>query len=112
MFSSTRPYLNPVLFKDRNFVASSIFITVIGVVLFATLALLPPMLQNQMQYPVVLTGLVTMPRGFGTLAGMIVVGRLVKRFDARAIMAVGLVLTAISLRQMTHFSLRMHTTSP
>ena len=108
MFSSNRPYLNPVLFKDRNFVASSIFITVIGVVLFATLALLPPMLQNQMQYPVVLTGLVTMPRGFGTLAGMIVVGRLVKRFDARAIMAVGLILTAISLWQMTHFSLRMH----
>jgi MFS transporter, DHA2 family, multidrug resistance protein len=108
MFSSNKPYLNPVLFKDRNFVASSIFITVIGVVLFATLALLPPMLQNQMQYPVVLTGLVTMPRGLGTLVGMIVVGRLVKRFDARAIMAVGLVLTAISLWQMTRFSLRMH----
>ena len=108
MFSSTRPYLNPVLFKDRNFVASSIFITVIGVVLFATLALLPPMLQNQMQYPVVLTGLVTMPRGLGTLVGMIVVGRLVKRFDARVIMAVGLVLTAISLWQMTRFSLSMH----
>ena len=108
MFSSNKPYLNPVLFKDRNFVASSVFITVIGVVLFATLALLPPMLQNQMQYPVVLTGLVTMPRGFGTLAGMILVGRLVKRFDARAIMAIGLVLTALSLWQMTHFSLGMH----
>jgi DHA2 family multidrug resistance protein len=108
MFSSTRPYLNPALFKDRNFVASSIFITVIGIVLFATLALLPPMLQNQMQYPVVLTGLVTMPRGLGTLVGMIVVGRLVRRFDARIIMAVGLVLTALSLWQMTHFSLGMH----
>ena len=108
MFSSTRPFLNPVLFKDRNFVASSIFILVIGVVLFATLALLPPMLQNQMQYPVILTGLVTMPRGFGTLAGMITVGRLIKRFDVRAIMAVGLIMTALSLWQMTHFSLSMH----
>ena len=44
------------LFQDRNFVAANIFIFVVGVVLFATLALLPPMLQNQMQYPVVLTG--------------------------------------------------------
>ena len=108
MFSSTRPFLNPTLFKDRNFVASSIFILVIGVVLFATLALLPPMLQNQMQYPVILTGLVTMPRGIGTLAGMIAVGRLIKRFDPRMVMAVGLVMTAFSLWQMTRFSLGMH----
>jgi DHA2 family multidrug resistance protein len=107
MFSAQRPFLNPALFKDRNFVASNVFILMIGVVLFATLALLPPMLQNQMQYPVILTGLVTMPRGIGTLLGMILVGRLIKRFDARLVMAVGLVLTAYSLWQMTQFSLGM-----
>jgi DHA2 family multidrug resistance protein len=109
-FSFPRPFLNPALFKDRNFVASNIFIFMVGVVLFATLALLPPMLQNQMQYPVVLTGLVTAPRGIGTLLGMIVVGRLVNRFDARIIMAIGLVLTAYSLWQMTQYSLLMDTT--
>ena len=107
MFSSERPFLNPALFKDRNFVASNVFILLIGVVLFATLALLPPMLQNQLQYPVVLTGLVTMPRGIGTLLGMILVGKLIKRFDARAVMAFGLVCTAYSLWQMTQFSLIM-----
>jgi DHA2 family multidrug resistance protein len=78
------------------------------VVLFATLALLPPMLQNQMNYPVVLTGLVTAPRGIGTLVGMMVVGRLVTRFDARLIMAIGLLLTAYSLWEMTQFSLLMN----
>lgn len=108
MFSSTRPFLNPVLFKDRNFVASNIFILMIGVVLFATLALLPPMLQNQMRYPVVLTGLITMPRGIGTLFGMLVIGRLIKHFDPRLLMAVGLAMTAFSLWQMTQFSLTMH----
>ena len=107
MFSSARPFLNPALFKDRNFVASNVFILMIGVVLFATLALLPPMLQNQLQYPVVLAGLVTMPRGLGTLTGMILVGRLIKHFDPRAIMAVGLVFTAHALWEMTHFSLGM-----
>ena len=109
MFSSDRPFLNPALFKDRNFVASNVFIFMVGVVLFATLALLPPMLQNQLQYPVVLTGLVTAPRGIGTLLGMIVVGRLVTRFDVRLIMAAGLLLTTYSLWQMTHFSLLMGT---
>ncbi len=108
-FSYSKPFLNPALFKDRNFVASNIFIFVVGVVMFATLALLPPMLQNQMQYPVILTGLVTAPRGIGTLAGMFIVGRLVTRFDVRAIMAVGLALTAYSLWQMTQFSLLMDT---
>jgi DHA2 family multidrug resistance protein len=109
MFSSARPFLEPALFKDRNFVASNVFIFIIGVVLFATLALLPPMLQNQLQYPVILTGLVTAPRGLGTLLGMIIVGRLIAHFDARAVMAVGLVLTAYSLWQMTQFSLYMDT---
>ena len=108
-FTYPKPFLNPHLFQDRNFVASNIFIFVVGVVLFATLALLPPMLQNQMQYPVVLTGLITAPRGVGTLISMFLVGRLVTRFDARGIIAVGLALTAFSLWQMTRFSLLMDT---
>ena len=107
-FSYFKPFVNPHLFQDRNFVASNIFIFLVGVVLFATLALLPPMLQNQMNYPVVLTGLVTAPRGIGTLIGMMAVGRLVTRFDVRIIMAVGLLLTAYSLWQMTQFSLLMN----
>ena len=82
----------------------------VGVVLFATLALVPPMLQTQMQYPVVLTGLVTAPRGAGTMIAMIVVGRLVSRFDPRMIIASGLALTAFSLWQMTQFSLQMNST--
>jgi MFS transporter, DHA2 family, multidrug resistance protein len=60
-----------------------------------------------LQYPVVLTGLVTMPRGIGTLIGTLVVGRLIKRFDARLVMAIGLVLTVGSLWEMTRFSLGM-----
>jgi DHA2 family multidrug resistance protein len=107
-FSYSKPFVNPHLFQDRNFVASNVFIFLVGVVLFATLALLPPMLQNQMNYPVVLTGLVTAPRGIGTLVGMMVVGRLVTRFDVRIIMAAGLLLTAYSLWQMTQFSLLMN----
>ncbi|MDE2466367.1 MAG: DHA2 family efflux MFS transporter permease subunit [Alphaproteobacteria bacterium] len=107
MFSSSDPFIRPELFKDRNFVASNVFIFLIGVVLFATLALLPPMLQDQLQYPVVLTGLVTAPRGIGTLISMFLVGRLIGRIDVRLIMAFGLSVTAYSLWQMTQFSILM-----
>jgi len=65
------------------------------------------MLQHSMGYPVITTGLVTAPRGAGTMIAMIVVGRIAGRIDPRIIMATGLGLTAFSLWQMTHFDLLM-----
>jgi DHA2 family multidrug resistance protein len=53
-----------------------VFIFIVGMVLFATLALLPPLLQDLLNYPVVTTGLVTAPRGVGTLAAIFFVGRI------------------------------------
>ena len=105
--TSRDPFLNPALFIDTNFVISSLFVFLIGVVVFATLALLPPMLQEQLRYPVVLTGLVTAPRGIGTLAGMVVTGRLIGKVDIRLLLIIGLLLTAYSLWQMTQYSLLM-----
>jgi DHA2 family multidrug resistance protein len=60
-----------------------------------------------MGYPVVTTGLVTMPRGLGSLAAMFLVGRMINRFDARMIIAVGLFLSVVSLSWMSKFSLGM-----
>ena len=48
---SERPFINRALFHDRNFVIGNVFIFMIGVVLFATMALLPPMMQALMGYP-------------------------------------------------------------
>src|SRR5215467_6552070 len=101
-----RSFLDLGLFKDRNFLASNVFIFVLGVVLFATMALLPPFLQSLMNYPVVTTGLLLAPRGVGTLIAMMLVGRLMARgADARLLAAIGMTLTVYSLWQMMHFSL-------
>lgn len=100
-----RPFINLELFKDRNFIVSNILIFVVGVVLFATLALIPPMLQNQLNYPVVTAGLVIAPRGAGTMLAMMMVGRIINHVDSRYIMAFGLFITAFSLYQMTTYSL-------
>jgi MFS transporter, DHA2 family, multidrug resistance protein len=105
------PFVSPSLFKDRNFFTGNIFIFVVGVVLFATLALLPPLLQDLMNYPVVLTGMVTAPRGVGTLAAMFIVGRMMGKIDTRVIIAAGFALTAVSLWQMTGFFLQMDTSA-
>ncbi|MEJ1959765.1 MAG: MDR family MFS transporter [Nitrosomonadales bacterium] len=107
-FTHSNPFLSPALFADRNFVAANVFIFLIGVVLFATLALVPPMLQGEMGYSVITSGIVTAPRGAGTMIAMMVVGRLIGKLDARIIMAAGLSLTAFSLWQMTNFDLLMN----
>jgi MFS transporter, DHA2 family, multidrug resistance protein len=100
-------FLDRDLLKDRNFVTSSMFGFLVGVVLYGTMALLPTFLQNLMDYPVVYTGEVTAPRGIGTMIAMLIVGRLVRRIDLRVIMAVGFGLTAVALYQMTHITLQM-----
>jgi DHA2 family multidrug resistance protein len=102
--SHRRPFLNIDLFKDANFVVGNIIIFIMGVVIFATLALLPPMLQNILHYPVITTGLVTAPRGIGLMLAMIVVGRLVGRIDTRILMGAGLLMTAVSMQEMVNFS--------
>ena len=100
-------FIDPRIFADRNFVTGLVFIFVIGIVLLASLALLPPMLANIFGYPTITTGIIMAPRGVGTMISMIVVGRLVRRVDPRYLVVVGLVMTAYSLYVMTGFSPQM-----
>ncbi|MEO8280560.1 MAG: DHA2 family efflux MFS transporter permease subunit [Ideonella sp.] len=100
-------FLNRALLKDRNFITGSLFAFVVGMLLYATMALLPTLLQTVLGYPVVYTGIVMAPRGIGTMLAMLVVGRMVQHVDVRAIMAVGFSLTALSLYQMTSLTLEM-----
>jgi DHA2 family multidrug resistance protein len=107
LFSAAHPFVTPGLFRDRNFTVGSLFIFIVGVVLFACLALLPPLLQDLLGYPVVTTGLVTAPRGIGGFLTMALVGRLVGRVDARILISIGLGMTVISLWMMCGFSPQM-----
>ena len=95
---------------DRNFVTCNLFGFFIGLFLFSTMALLPPVMQTLMGYSVFGAGLVMMPRGLGSFVAMFVVGRLVGRVDTRLILFVGLSLCGFSLWQMTHFNLAMNST--
>ena len=66
------------MFKDRNFVGGCVFMVVIGVVLFGTMALVTPFMQNLLGYPILTAGLLLGSRGVGTLLTMMVVPRLMK----------------------------------
>jgi DHA2 family multidrug resistance protein len=109
-FTTPHPFFDRALIRDRNFVTASIFGFFIGILLFSTMALLPPMMQTLMGYPVLTSGLVSMPRGIGSFAAMFFVGRLIGRVDTRAILMAGLVLSCVALWQMMHFDLSMGVT--
>ena len=102
-----RPFLDPQMFRDRNLTTALLLIFMVGIILLAGLALMPPMLQNILGYPVISAGMVLAPRGVGTMISMILVGRLVQRVDARVLIFFGLSVTVYSLYQMTGFSPQM-----
>jgi MFS transporter, DHA2 family, multidrug resistance protein len=100
-FTARDPFVRLSLFRDPNFTAGVLFIAIIGLTYYASLALQPPYLQNLMNYPIVSAGLVLGPRGVGTMGSMLVVGRLTGRVDTRLLLTLGLGLTAWSFYAMT-----------
>jgi MFS transporter, DHA2 family, multidrug resistance protein len=105
--AAERSFLNRDLLRDANCVIGTILMFFVGIILNGTSVLLPTMLQQLMNYPVITTGLVTAPRGVGTMLAMLLVARLIGRVDTRLVILTGLALTVGSLWQMTGFSLGM-----
>ena len=109
--TTEHPFFDKALMRDRNFVTASVFGFFVGILLFSTMALLPPMMQVLMGYPVLKSGLVSMPRGLGSFIAMFAVGRLIGKVDTRLILFAGLLISCVALLQMVNFDLSM-TTGP
>ena len=93
------------MFKDRNFVSGCIFMVVIGVVLFGTMALVTPFMQNLLGYPIQTAGFLLGSRGIGTLITMMAAPRLMRMVQPRYLILCGLLLAGGTLYYMTGFSL-------
>jgi DHA2 family multidrug resistance protein len=100
-FTTSRPFIQFALFKDRNFLTGCIFMAVMGLVLYSTMALASPYLQNVIGYPIITAGVLLASRGCGTFVAMMLVGRLMRYIEARTLIITGLSLTALSLYWMT-----------
>ena len=101
LFTARRPFISPAVFRDRNLFASLLVMFSVGTVLVASAALMAPYLQNLANYPVDTTGLVLAPRGIGTMASMMVSGRIANRVDPRKLIGLGLALVIGSNYAMT-----------
>ena len=105
--TARNPLFSPALVRNRNFITALCFMALMGIVLIALAALLPPMLQNLFGYPVFDTGLLMAPRGVGVLVSMYIASRLIARTGPRLLVASGFAITALTLWRMTAWSLEM-----
>ena len=102
--TETKPFLTPSVFRDRNLSASLLVMFAVGMVLLAVSALLAPWLQTLANYPVETAGLAMAPRGLGTMAAMLIAGRLSNKADPRLLMGFGIVILSYSLYRMTEWT--------
>ena len=102
--TAERPFIDPALFKDRNFVTATTMLFCFGVVLISSSAIAAPWLQTISNYPVATAGGMLAPRGLCSMFGMMLVGRLTGKVDQRALVACGLLFTAWSLWNMTSWT--------
>lgn len=93
------------LLRNRNFLTTLLLMVGLGVVMMALAALLPPLLQNLLGYPVIDTGLLMAPRGFGVLISMWIATRCITIVGPRALVATGFGIAALSLWLMSRWSL-------
>jgi MFS transporter, DHA2 family, multidrug resistance protein len=99
--TTSKPFIQFALFKDRNFITGCVFMAVMGLVLYSTMALASPYLQNVIGYPIITAGVLLASRGCGTFVAMMIVGRMMRYIEARTLIMSGLLLTALSLYYMT-----------
>ncbi len=94
------------LLKDRNFVAGTLAITAYGISLFGWMAIMPLFSQRLLGYSPATAGTLFIPRAVVSAITLAITGSfLIRMFDARYLVAAGLIMTALGTMLMAHFSL-------
>lgn len=100
MFTARNPFIPRGVFADRNLLAGLITMFAVGSVLLSSSTLMPPFLEKLGNYPVEAAGLIMAPRGIGTMAAMMLAGRLSNKIDPRYMMFFGFMLLIVSFWMM------------
>ncbi|QDE37773.1 DHA2 family efflux MFS transporter permease subunit [Luteibacter pinisoli] len=104
IFTRKNHYLDRALFRDSNFTLGSIIHFAFGFVLLPTLALTSPMLEELLRYPGDAAGLLTIPRGLGMMACLLMTWRISPKVDNRLFLVAGVVLVTLGNLRMASYS--------
>jgi MFS transporter, DHA2 family, multidrug resistance protein len=102
--TAERPFIPIEIFRDRNLIVGLVFMFFCGMLLVATMALMAPLLQGVMGYPILDAGVFLGTRGIGMGIAMVAAGRLMGRVDARVLIFTGLAFCTVSLYHTIDFT--------
>ncbi len=109
--TTEEPVIDLSILANRNFAVAAFLITVVGAVLYGSVAVLPLFLQSLLGYPAFDSGLAVAPRGVGALASMIMIGPLLARFDGRFFVGLGLFTLGSSNLWLSHINTQIAITN-
>ena len=102
--TTRNPFISPSILKDRNYMIGLGFMFLLGVLVLSMNVLMPLFLQNLRGYPILTAAMVMMPRGLGSLFGLILAGKLSGKMDPRIQIALGFASTAYSAYLFSTFT--------
>jgi DHA2 family multidrug resistance protein len=105
--TAEHPFFHRDLAKNANFVVTAVYGIFLGVLMFATSALLPSFMQNLLGYSALQSGVATMTRGLGSLVSFICLPMMMNRWNPRLVLLSGVLISAIALWMMGKFDLSM-----
>ena len=97
-----RPFLEPRLLLDRNFLIGLIIVLIYGMLNFTPMVLLPPMLQSLLGYPDSVIGIILGLRGAGAIGGFFA-AIFLSKLDPRIGITIGFLLQVASGLHMSSF---------
>jgi DHA2 family multidrug resistance protein len=101
-FITPNPIVDLRLFKNTNFLTTTLVMFAVFFILLSTTQLLPQFVQQLMNYNATKAGLILMPGGFVIMALMPVVGRLINVIQPKYLIAFGLVTMSAAMGYMTN----------
>lgn len=103
--TSEHPFVDPGLFRDRNFLVAVALMFVIGLSVLSPAVLIPSFLQSLQGYSPTQAGVLQAIRGVSAIVAVLVASRLVGRADPRLVVGSGVVVSGLALVLMGGFTL-------
>ena len=104
-FSTREPLANLRVFADRNFLVSTLLISMVFLLLYGIMNLQPLMAGNLLGYTAFLSGVAQAPRGLGMMVLTPLVGILTGKVNNRLLIGPGMILIAGASMMMGDFNL-------
>lgn len=111
MFTARHPFIKPAIFRDRNFLIGTMLSAATGVLLNGVVPTVTNMMQQLLGYPVMLAGILSLPRAVGNMLTVFFVGRMVTKVQPRLLIVLGFGMLLGSLWILVNLSLETQQSS-